>query len=85
MALVEMDFMSGMGDKNCKFGFIPYSELTGNDCTVTGLGFKPKYICWFSRSSYNYNCVYYYNENVSTTKFSGLQYTVTVNDYVRVQ
>lgn len=72
--LLESNGSSGGG--NCKCGYIDPSDLTGSDYYVSGLGFKPKHICWFSPSTYN--TVYYYDEDVSQSLFYGTQYNYTL-------
>lgn len=60
---------------------------TGNSqtatCTITGLGFKPKYLVWFNNGAGQYSETYWYDESLgnvfngtySSTKFTNEAFT----------
>ena len=75
--------MSAGGGGNIKAakGVIRASDWIGTGAsataTVTGLGFKPSHVSVFSTSTNH--VAYVYDENVSTTKYSGAQGTSVAN------
>lgn len=82
MSIIKVDYgtVGGGGIKAAK-GVITASDWNGTSTTstvsVTGLGFKPKHVSVFGDSTYK--CAYVYDENVSTTNYSGAQGAASAN------
>lgn len=82
MSVIKVDYgeIGGGGIKVVK-GVITPSDWNGTSTSstvsVTGLGFKPKHVSVFSNTTYK--IAYVYDENVSTTHYSGAQGTAVVN------
>lgn len=82
MSVIKVDYgeVGGGGIKAAK-GVITPSDWNGTSSTstvsITGLGFKPKHVSVFSNTTYK--VAYVYDENVSTTNYSGGQGAAAVN------
>ena len=82
MATMKMPMAVGTGSSvKAASGVITTSDWNGTSATstvsITGLGFKPKHVSVFSNTTNK--TAYVYDENVSTTKYSGVQGAGAVN------
>ena len=82
MATMKMPMAVGTGsDVKAATGVIKSTDWNGTSTSstvsVTGLGFKPKHVSVFSNTTYK--IAYVYDENVSTTHYSGAQGTAVGN------
>lgn len=82
MATMKMPMAVGTGsDVKAATGVIKSTDWNGTSTSstvsVTGLGFKPKHVSIFGNGTYK--SAYVYDENVSTTKYSGAQGSVGVD------
>lgn len=78
MALTELNYFEGGGGVASASGVITSADWTSLDSSgeavITGLGFKPKKIYWYTNPSSQYHCFFNYDEDLSDSVFKGFSY-----------